>query len=96
MAKLVLLVALGSVCLADAFLIRGVRVFDGEEVLGVQHVLVASGKIAAVAPQIAPPPNAVIIEAQGLTLLPGLSILMSILTKARTICELRRYLVSQM
>jgi dihydroorotase-like cyclic amidohydrolase len=67
-----LLLALGSVSAAAPLLIRGARVFDGEAMLGKRDVLVTSGKIAAVAPRISPPSDAVIVEAQGSTLLPGL------------------------
>lgn len=66
-----LLLALGSVCIADPFLIRGARVFDGEEMLGVRDVLVVSGKITAVDTKITPPSNTAIVEAKGSTLLPG-------------------------
>ncbi len=68
----ILLLALGFLCVADPLLIRGARVFDGEEMLGVRDVLVASGKITAVASKIKPPSNAVIVDAKGSTLLPGL------------------------
>ncbi|MGI8990168.1 MAG: amidohydrolase family protein [Bryobacteraceae bacterium] len=46
--------------------------FDGEEMLGIRDVLVASGKIAAIAPRIRPPSGTRVIDARGLTLSPGL------------------------
>jgi len=64
--------ALIPTCMAHCFLIRHARVFDGEQMLGVRDVLVASGKIVDIAPTISPPPGAVLIEATGLILLPGL------------------------
>lgn len=52
-------------------IIRGARVFDGTQVLGVRDVLVRDGRIAQMAPRITPPAGAQIVEAAGKTLLPG-------------------------
>lgn len=64
--------ALTPSCLADSFLIQHAHVFDGEQMLGVRDVLVASGKIVDVAAKLSPPPGVVLIDATGLSLLPGL------------------------
>lgn len=53
-------------------LIRGARVFDGVAAVGVRDVLVRNGRIDRVAPNIAAPADAEIVEASGKTLLPGL------------------------
>ena len=53
-------------------LIRHARVFDGQRVLGQRDVLIVNGKIARVAPSIAPPVGAIIVDGTGETLLPGL------------------------
>ncbi|MEO6323606.1 MAG: CIA30 family protein [Thermoanaerobaculia bacterium] len=52
-------------------LIRGARVFDGTRVLASADVLVKDGKIVSIAPHIALPAGAVVVEAAGKTLLPG-------------------------
>lgn len=58
----------------QAWFIQGVRVFDGEQFLPPQNVLIRGGKIQAVAPlmSLQPPPDAQVINGTGLTLLPGL------------------------
>ena len=48
------------------------RVFDGTNVIAATDVLVQDGKIARVAPSIAAPAGAQVIDARGKTLLPGL------------------------
>jgi imidazolonepropionase-like amidohydrolase len=53
-------------------LVRDVRVFDGEGVLPRASVLVAGGRIAAVGPDLAAPPEAEVVDGAGATLLPGL------------------------
>ncbi len=55
-----------------ALVFRDVRVFDGAQVLPHATVLVRSGRIAAVGPQIEVPEGAHVIDARGKTLLPGL------------------------
>ncbi|HVT60760.1 MAG TPA: amidohydrolase family protein [Thermoanaerobaculia bacterium] len=63
---------------ARPFVIRGVRVFDGKGTIAAADVLVADGKIAAVAPrggggkELAAPAGAETIDGRGKTLLPGL------------------------
>jgi len=52
-------------------LIQNVRVFDGERVVARTSVLVADGKIARVAPTVAAPAGAQVIDGTGKTLLPG-------------------------
>lgn len=52
-------------------LIQNVRVFDGERVVARTSVLVAGGRIARVAPTVAAPPGAQVIDGTGKTLLPG-------------------------
>ncbi len=52
--------------------VTDVRVFDGEAVLERATVVVEDGRIAAVGPGVAVPPNARTIDGQGRTLLPGL------------------------
>lgn len=57
----------------DAVLIRGARVFDGTGAPAlVRDVLIRGERIARVAPSIAAPRRARVIDASGLTLLPGL------------------------
>lgn len=58
----------------QAWFIQGARVFDGEQFLPPQNVLVRAGKIERVAPlmSIQPPPDAKVINGTGLTLLPGM------------------------
>lgn len=54
------------------FVIRNVRVFDGEKVIPQTDVAVADGKIVAIGKGIAAPPGAQVIDGAGDTLLPGL------------------------
>lgn len=56
----------------SAFLVAGARVFDGERALERADVLVEDGQIAAIAPSLAPPAGAEVVEGGGRTLLPGL------------------------
>jgi imidazolonepropionase-like amidohydrolase len=67
-----LLPLLSTACLAQTFVIRGARVFDGEKTLGVRDVLVDAGKVSAVAPTVQAPSGTEIVDARGRTLLPGL------------------------
>lgn len=53
-------------------LIRQARVFDGERIIGVRDVLIQDGKISRIDTSIPAPAGAVITEAAGKTLLPGL------------------------
>ena len=55
-----------------AFVIRNVRVFDGETVAERQTVVISEGKIAAIGSSVAVPPGAQEIPGDGRTLLPGL------------------------
>jgi imidazolonepropionase-like amidohydrolase len=55
-----------------SFVIRNVRVFDGERVIPKTDVVVADGKITAVASGASPPTGAQVIDGSGDTLLPGL------------------------
>ena len=71
--------ALGAVSLspahaqpAPATLFRGVRVFDGERMLGERDVLVQDGRIARVGTGISAPAGAAVVDGRGKTLLPGL------------------------
>lgn len=54
----------------DHFVIRGARVFDGEDLLGVADVEVADGKIVAVGGE--RPEGVELVDGHGATLLPGL------------------------
>ncbi len=56
----------------DAFVIRGVRVFDGVRVLEDTDVVVAEGRVVAVGQRVPAPPGARAIDGQSRTLLPGL------------------------
>jgi imidazolonepropionase-like amidohydrolase len=56
----------------NAFVIRNVRVFDGESVAAQQTVVISLGKIAGVGINIAVPAGAQEISGEGRTLLPGL------------------------
>lgn len=56
----------------NAFVIRNVRIFDGEKIIAADSVAVADGKIIAVGTNIAAPPGAQVIDGTGDTLLPGL------------------------
>jgi imidazolonepropionase-like amidohydrolase len=53
-------------------LIRGARVFDGEKVYEFTDVIVAGNKIAEVGKGLAVPANAEVVQAEGMTLMPGL------------------------
>ncbi len=55
-----------------AFVIRNVRIFDGEKIIADNSVAVADGKIVAVGRNLAPPAGAQVIDGTGDTLLPGL------------------------
>lgn len=57
---------------APGFVLRGVRVFDGERVLERATVVVRDGRIAAVGPEVAAPPGLPVLDGAGRTLLPGL------------------------
>jgi imidazolonepropionase-like amidohydrolase len=73
--------AIGFVLLVTAFersaaqqpatLFRGARVFDGQASIGTRDVLVRAGRIARIAPSIAAPSGAIVIDGRGKTLLPG-------------------------
>jgi imidazolonepropionase-like amidohydrolase len=67
-----IVIALPSALLASSFLIRDVRVFDGEKVFERGSVLVENGKIVKVGGSIPPPSGATLIDGRGRTLLPGL------------------------
>ncbi|ANB19183.1 CIA30 family protein [Dokdonella koreensis] len=56
----------------DGFAIRGVRLFDGEQVTDAATVVVRNGRIEAVGTDIALPDGIAVIEGAGRTLLPGL------------------------
>lgn len=58
--------------MASPTLIRQVAVFDGAQRLPGQDVLIDDGLIAAVGPNLAVPPGAIVIDGTGKTLLPGL------------------------
>jgi imidazolonepropionase-like amidohydrolase len=76
----ILLIAVSIPWLASAksapapkpFVIRNVRVFDGEHTIPKTDVVVADGKIVAVAPGAPAPAGAEVIDGSGDTLLPGL------------------------
>jgi imidazolonepropionase-like amidohydrolase len=75
--RCLLLAALSLACdrppsTAATILIRDARVFDGEQAFTHTSVLVRDGRIAAVGPGMAAPPDAEVVEAAGKTLLPGL------------------------
>ena len=56
----------------NLYVIRNVRVFDGESVAERQTVVISDGKIAAVGPTVAVPAGAQEVDGEGRTLLPGL------------------------
>lgn len=56
----------------NAFVIRNVRIFDGERIIEADSVAVADGEIVAVGTNLAPAPDAQVIDGSGDTLLPGL------------------------
>jgi imidazolonepropionase-like amidohydrolase len=67
------LVAAGRPADPPTLLIRGARIVDGSgAAVRVGDVLVAGDRIVAVGPHLARPPGGRVIEAKGLTLLPGL------------------------
>ena len=57
---------------AQSTLIKGAKVFDGSASLGTRDVLIRDGRIASVAATIPTPAGATIVNATGMTLLPGL------------------------
>ncbi len=57
---------------APATLIRHARVFDGQRMLGQRDVLISGGKIVTISNSIAAPAGATVVDASGMTLLPGL------------------------
>ena len=57
---------------APGFVLRDVRVFDGEAVIERATVVVRDGRIAAVGPDVAVPPGLPLVGGEGGTLLPGL------------------------
>jgi imidazolonepropionase-like amidohydrolase len=69
-----------TVCLApeltgaqqQATLIKGAKVFDGAAMIGTRDVLIRDGRIATIAATINPPVGATVVDAKGMTLLPGL------------------------
>ena len=73
LAALLLLGGAAPSAPSAATLIRGARVFDGTGTpASIRDVLVVGDRIAAVGKQLAKPRGARVIEARGLTLLPGL------------------------
>ena len=54
------------------FLVRNVRVFDGERIIKADSVLVENGKIARIGQALPAPPEVPVIDGRGGTLLPGL------------------------
>src|SRR5260370_18615905 len=56
----------------NVFVIRNVRIFDGERVIEANSVAVAEGKIVGVGTNVASPPDAQVVDGSGDTLLPGL------------------------
>ncbi|HEU4562009.1 MAG TPA: CIA30 family protein [Longimicrobium sp.] len=57
---------------APATLFRGVRVFDGERMVGERDVLVQGGRIARMGTGIPAPAGAAVVDGRGKALLPGL------------------------
>jgi imidazolonepropionase-like amidohydrolase len=57
---------------AQPWLVRDTAVFDGVRLLRGQDVLVEGGVIAAVGPHLDAPPDAMVVDGSGRTLLPGL------------------------
>ena len=55
-----------------AFVIRNVRIFDGEKIIAANSIAIADGKIIAVGTNVPSPPDAQVIDGTGDTLLPGL------------------------
>ena len=62
----------GSASAEGTFIVRNVRLFDGNEVVDWTSVLVRDGKIAEVGVDLAAPAQAKVIEGAGRTLIPGL------------------------
>src|ERR1700688_2085271 len=56
----------------NSFVIRNVRIFDGERVIEANSVAVADGKIVSVGTDVASPTDAQVVDGSGDTLLPGL------------------------
>ena len=56
----------------NSFVVRGARVFDGDQVVSRASVLVVDGRIAAMGTEVAAPPGVEEIDGAGRTLLPGL------------------------
>jgi imidazolonepropionase-like amidohydrolase len=54
-----------------SFAIRNVRVFDGERALTGQNVIVRDGRIATIDATVALPPDLLVVDGAGKTLLPG-------------------------
>jgi len=69
-----LAIVLSSACAdpSSSFVVRGVRLFDGDVVLENMSVLVEDGHIAAVAAHLDPPGGVTVVDGRGRTLLPGL------------------------
>src|SRR5690606_24798377 len=63
----------GAAAGQQATLFRDARVFDGERVHASADVLVRDGRIAAIGADLAAPAGATVVEASGMTLLPGLT-----------------------
>jgi imidazolonepropionase-like amidohydrolase len=57
---------------APGFVVRDVRLFDGERVVESATVVVREGRIAEAGPGVAVPPGLPVVDGQGHTLLPGL------------------------
>ena len=70
---LLLIACLSPISLgAQVTLIKGAKVFDGTTMLGTRDVLIRDGRIASVAANITAPAGASVVNAAGMTLLPGL------------------------
>ena len=69
---LLFLFALPTVARAEDFLIKHVRVFDGERTIERTSVLIRNGKIDSIGLRLRPPKGARVINGRGHTLLPGL------------------------
>ncbi len=61
-----------STAAAAAFVVREVRVFDGERTIASTDVLVRDGRIASIGPSLDVPAGVAVIDGHGRTLLPGL------------------------
>jgi len=72
-AAALIFVAPTSAGVADnSFVVRDVRVFDGERTIARANVVVKDGRIVAVAPDAAVPAGLPVVDGRGKTLLPGL------------------------